>query len=101
MEKDQDDGEAKEQDSAYLSTPSTTYKGRWGDLVAAIPQTALCLGGSVPNTQSEGVVAAVWDDRLRGSPCSVCGSLEREPEMLVCDRCEACAHPQCATTPVH
>ncbi len=47
------------------------------------------------------MVAAVWEDRLKGRPCLHCHSLEREEDMVVCDRCEACAHSECSTTPVH
>jgi hypothetical protein len=50
-------------------------------------------------------VAGIWDESLRGKPCGSCGRLDREDEMVVCDRCEGCWHPECGqdggSNPIH
>ena len=50
-------------------------------------------------------IFAAWDERLQGKPCRSCNKLDREAEMVVCDRCEGCWHPECGAdggrNPIH
>ena len=95
------EGAADTEDLGYLTKAEAIYHNRWPELIAALPQTATCLGGSVTNRNPTGLVAAIWQGQLRGKPCLYCHSLEGEADMIVCDRCENCAHRECSTTTVH
>ena len=85
----------------FIQPLHVTYHNRWPELLGALPQAATCLGGTGAPPQPQGVVAAVWDPALKGTPCIYCGGLEEEHHTVDCDRCEACAHARCSRTPVH
>ena len=48
---------------------------------------------------------AWYEAALRGKPCHVCGGLEDDSSMVLCDRCEQPHHPECGAdggrNPVH
>ena len=48
---------------------------------------------------------ARYEAALRGKPCHVCGGLEDDSSMVLCDRCEQPHHPECGAdggrNPVH
>ena len=48
--------------------------------------------GTLPTTTQlpTPTIFVAWGKRLRGKPCRSCDKLDREAEMVVCDRCEGC-----------
>lgn len=52
-----------------------------------------------------GGLEARYEEALRGKPCLVCGGLQDEDNMVLCDRCEAPFHPECGSdggrNPIH